>query len=174
MTSKDTHAHFLWAVDWHSRELENFYRAAIDEANARGRRLLISLNIMTNLCWPNFDPEEPNCVPLLKKEFPEMESFFENVLSRDSQTSSRHSLIYRTNTHVYQNRPEEPIALQMNEWIREHADFRASQMVLLDLDKITRTNETENAMYLDAIHPGEEISEMITRMLLHLHCMREV
>jgi hypothetical protein len=169
-SSKDVHAHFIWAVDWHTHELEMFYRAAIDEANARGRRLLISPNVMTNHCWPNFDPDEPNCFPLLQKTFPEMEAFFFKILSRDSQTS-RHSLIYRTNTHVFVNRPEEPIALQMNEWIREHADFRAPQMFLLDLDEITKSNETGNPMYIDAIHPGREISKFILRMMLHLHCM---
>jgi hypothetical protein len=166
----ESYASFIWVVDCYTQELRELYETALKEANTRGRALLVSINVMTNRCWPKFHLSNETCIPQFHEQYPIMIHFFNELFSLDNNNDLRHSFIYRTNTHVLQGRPEEVPAMLLNDWImaRNQSDHGERTMIL-DMGKLTDHPGIE-ADYDDSIHPNGRLTELTLRMMLHLHC----
>lgn len=161
-------ANFFWLVDWHTAALEKFYAEAIEDAEKRSRRLLISVNVMTNRCYPEFELESAQCLPLMRETFPRLIEVTQNLLRKSEK---KHSFIYRTNTHVLPPRPEEAPAVAMNDYIDnnfDRSDLEHHGFALLRLGEITEG--PAHVHYADHIHPDRYLTQLFLRMLIHLHC----
>lgn len=162
-------AHFFWLVDWSTVELEKFYARALDDAEKNGRRLLISVNVMTNRCYPTFELESEQCLPLMRKTFPRLIEIIQNLLH---ESEPKHTFTYRTNTHVLDSRPEELPAVLMNDYIVNQRVLEQNGFSLLRLGDVTAG--PGRVHYLDSIHPDRYLTRLFLRMLIHLHCSVEL
>ena len=159
---------FFWLVDWYTAAIEKFYVRAIEDAEKRGRRVLVSVNVMTNRCYPEFELESEQCLPLMRKTFPRLIEVTQNLLNKREK---KHSFIYRTNTHVLPPRPEETPAVAMNDYIDHNfhrSTLEQNGFSLLRLGEVT--DGPGGAHYMDHMHPDRYLTQLFLRMLIHIHC----
>lgn len=172
-TSASMYLNFVWQTNWDSIDDVNQLRKWIRGETESYRKFLFVANFAAEGCHPNYDLNDPTCLPELSRQISRMQSTVESLM-QDAYDNS--TFIMRTNSHVNHTKKVSRVLQAINSNMTDFYSTKrisssikfphAGQIVRLNTAK---TNEHLEHMW-DSIHPDKVQLQLWLRMMLHLHC----